>query len=235
MSGVPCWMRRLRRADFPAAVDEAVSLVRFYVALSLALSSPSSSYFNDSRRAQILNRSLLASPVLAYNACKRRPRGSFRGGRADGSQIWSRFACDHRWRLSRSADSARGHGRAPRGEKRQRSSGLRSESVLPVCQLLSPNPLDVWGRQGARRSARTRTSGDRRVPLAGGRHPPPRADRTAVREALGSLQDGVWCRARLSWALFGRRRTSPACGPQGGGLQQSARRRATGTSGEPLG
>jgi hypothetical protein len=28
-------MRRLRRADFPAAVDEAVSLVRFYVALSL--------------------------------------------------------------------------------------------------------------------------------------------------------------------------------------------------------
>ncbi len=43
------------------------------------------------------------------------------------------------------------------------------------------------------------------------------------------------CRVRLSWALFGRRRTSPACGPQGGGLQQSARRRATGTSGEPLG
>jgi hypothetical protein len=29
-------MRRLRRADFPAAVDEAVSLVRFYVALSFA-------------------------------------------------------------------------------------------------------------------------------------------------------------------------------------------------------
>jgi len=140
-------------------------------------------------------------PVLAYNACKRRPRGSFRGGRADGSQIWFRFARDHRWRPSRSADTARDHGRASRGEKRQRSSGHRSESVLPVCRLLSPNPLDVWGRQGARRSARTRTSGDRRAPLAGGRHPPPRADRTAVREALGSLQDGVWCRARLSWAL----------------------------------
>jgi hypothetical protein len=145
---VLCWMRRLRRADFPAAVDEAVSLVRFYVALSLALSSPSSSYFNDSRRAQILNRSLLASPVLAYNACKRRPRGSFRGGRADGSQIWFRFACDHRWRLSRSADTARGHGRASRGEKRQRSSGHRSESVLPVCRLLSPNSPAACGPDG---------------------------------------------------------------------------------------
>ena len=174
-------------------------------------------------------------PVLAYNACKRRPRGSFRGGRADGSQIWFRFARDHRWRPSRSADTARDHGRASRGEKRQRSSGHRSESVLPIRRLLSPNPLDVWGRQGARRSARTRTSGDRRAPLAGGRPPPPRADWTAVREALGSLQDGAWCRVRLSWALFGRLRTSPACGPQGGGLQQSARRRATGTSGEPLG
>ena len=148
MSGVPCWMRRLRRADFPAAVDEAVSLVRFYVALSLALSSPSSSYFNDSRRAQILNRSLLASPVLAYNACKRRPRGSFRGGRADGIQIWSRFACDHRWRLSRSADSARGHGRASRGEKRQRSSGLRSESVLPSAGSSARIPSTCGGAKG---------------------------------------------------------------------------------------
>ena len=65
-------------------------------------------------------------------------------------------------------------------------------SLLPIRRLLSPNLLDVWGRQGARRSARTRTPGDRRAPLAGGRPPPPRADRTAVRETLGSLQDGAW-------------------------------------------
>ena len=152
-----------------------------------------------------------------------------------GPQIWFCVSRDQRWRPSWFADTARGHGRASRGEKRQRSSGHRSESVLPIRRLLSPNSLDVWGRQGARRSARTRTPGDRRAPLAGGRPSPQCADRTAVREALGSLQDGAWCRVRLSWALFGRRRTSPACGPQGGGLQQSARRRATGTSGEPLG
>ena len=122
----------------------------------------------------------------------RRPRGSLRGGRADRSQIWFRFSRDQRWRPSWFADRARGHGRASRGEKRQRSSGHRSESVLPIRPLLSPNLLDVWGRQGARRSARTRTPGDRRAPLAGGRPPPPRADRTAVRETLGSLKDGAW-------------------------------------------
>ncbi len=131
-------------------------------------------------------------PVLAYNACKRLPRGSLRGGRADRNQIWFRFSRDQRWRPSWFADTARGHGRASRGEKRQRSSGHRSESVLPIRRLLSPKPLDVWGRQGARCAVRVRTPGDRRAPLAGGRHPPPRADRTAVRETLGSLQDGAW-------------------------------------------
>jgi hypothetical protein len=33
-SSVLCWMVGLRRADLPAAVDAAVSLVLFYVALS---------------------------------------------------------------------------------------------------------------------------------------------------------------------------------------------------------
>jgi hypothetical protein len=51
--GVLCWRAglRQRRSDFPAVVDVAVSLVRFYVALSLALSSPAFSRGRDLRRA----------------------------------------------------------------------------------------------------------------------------------------------------------------------------------------
>jgi hypothetical protein len=81
-------------------------------------------------------------PVFTHSACKRRPRGSLSGGRADGSQIWFCFSRDQRWRPSWFADAARGHGRASRGEKCQRSSGHRSESVLPIRRLISPDPLE---------------------------------------------------------------------------------------------
>ena len=91
-----------------------------------------------------------------------------------------------------SAEAARGQGRASRGEKRQHRSGPRSESVPPIRQRLSTEPTDIWGRQEARRAASTRTSGYGRAQLAGGRPPPPRVDRSAVRETFDSLADGAW-------------------------------------------
>ncbi len=72
-SGVLCWRAglRQRRTDFPAVVDAAVSLVRFYIALSLALSSPSFSRSSDLCRAPKIKIVRCERPAVLPRLCTR--------------------------------------------------------------------------------------------------------------------------------------------------------------------
>ena len=66
-----------------------------------------------------------------------------------GPQTWFCVSRDQRWRPSWFADTARGHGRASRGEKRQRSSGHRSECAPHPPAPQPESPRRVGAPRGA--------------------------------------------------------------------------------------
>jgi hypothetical protein len=64
-------------------------------------------------------------------------------------QTWFCVSRDQRWRPSWFADTARGHGRASRGEKRQRSSGHRSACAPHPPAPQPESPRRVGAPRGA--------------------------------------------------------------------------------------